>query len=214
MLNNIEAVIFDMDGTLVDSMWVWAQVDIDFLGERGIEVPADLGKEIEGLSFEQTADYFLERFPLDMSRDELMRIWVDMCHESYKNKVTFKPGAFEFLKYLKEKGIKTGIATSNARELVELVGNALGFLPYIDFIATSEDVPNGKPQPDIYLYVAKNLNVEPHHCLVFEDVPNGIRAGNAAMMKTCAVYDDFSACWDSEKKELADYFIHNYMELL
>lgn len=214
MLNNVKAVIFDMDGTLIDSMWVWAQIDIDFLGARGLEVPSNLQKEIEGLSFEQTADYFLKTFPLDMSRDELMQIWVDMCYDAYREKVTYKTGAFEFLKYLKEKGIKTGIATSNARELVELVGNSLGFLPYIDSIATSEDVPNGKPQPDIYLYVAKNLNVEPKNCLVFEDVPNGIRAGNAAGMKTCAVWDKFSEIFGDEKKELADYFIHSYMELL
>ncbi len=214
MLKNIEAVIFDMDGTLVDSMWVWAQVDRDFLGERGLEVPSDLGKEIEGLSFEQTADYFLNRFPLDMTRDELMKIWVDMCHEEYREKVGFKPGAFEFLKILKEKGIKTGIATSNARELVEIVGNSLGFLPYIDEIATSEDVPKGKPAPDIYLYVAEKLKVNPERCLVFEDVPNGLRAGNAAGMFTCAVWDEFSAAWDDEKKELSNYFIKTYTELL
>ena len=214
MLSNIEAVIFDMDGTIVDSMWVWAQVDIDFLGERGLEVPKDLAKAIDGFSFEQTADYFLKRFPLDMTRDELMQTWVDMCHESYRSKVNFKPGAFEFIKFLKEKGIKTGIATSNAKELVNLVGNSLGFLPYIDFIATSEDVPNGKPQPDIYLYVAKNLGIPPQNCLVFEDVPNGIRAGNSAGMKTCAVWDEFSAVWDDEKRSLANYFIHSYTELL
>lgn len=214
MLKNIDAVIFDMDGTLVDSMWVWAEVDRDFLGERGWEVPADLGKEIEGLSFEQTADYFLNRFPLDMTKEELMQIWVDMCHEAYRTKVLYKPGAFEFIKYLKEKGYKIGIATSNARELVDLVGNALGFLPYIDEIATSEDVPNGKPAPDIYLYVADKLNVSPERCLVFEDVPNGLRAGNAAGMFTCAVRDEFSAEWDDEKRELSNYFIQSYMELL
>lgn len=214
MFKNIEAVIFDMDGTLVDSMWVWAQVDVDFLGERNLEMPPNLQKDIEGLSFEQTADYFLEKFPLNMTRDELMTTWVNMCQQSYKTKVGYKPGAFEFLKYLKSQGIKTGIATSNARELVELVGTSLGFLPYIDAIATSEDVPNGKPAPDIYLNVAKQLGVEPKNCFVFEDVPNGIRAGIHAGMHTCAIYDKATEYADEEKRELADYYIKDYHQIL
>ena len=214
MFKNFDAVIFDMDGTLIDSMWVWAQVDRDFLGERGLEVPDDLGKEIEGLSFEQTADYFLNRFDLGLTRDNLMQIWVDMCHEAYRSKVGFKPGALEFLKYLKNKNVKIGIATSNARELVELVGNALGFLPYIDVIATSEDVPNGKPAPDIYLLVAKTLGVAPKHCLVFEDIMQGIHAGKAAGMHVCAVKDEFSINQEEEKYSSADWFINSFTELL
>lgn len=214
MLNNIDAIIFDMDGTLIDSMWVWTQVDIDFLSERGLEMPPTLQKDIEGYSFDQTAEHFLKVFPLNMDKETLKQIWIDMSMKAYVTDVPFKPGAFEFLKKVKEMGLKTGIATSNSRTLTEAVGNKLGFLPYIDCLITSEEVPNGKPAPDIYLTVAKELGVSPEKCLVFEDVPNGILAGKKAGMKTCAVWDDFSKYLDKEKKEMADYYIEDYYPLL
>lgn len=214
MLNNIDAIIFDMDGTLIDSMWVWTQVDKDFLGERGLSMPASLQKEIEGYSFDQTADYFLKTFPLDMDKETLKQIWIDMSFRAYETKVPFKPGALQFLKKVKEMGLKTGIATSNSRILTETVGKNLGFLPYIDCIITSEEVPNGKPEPDIYLTVAKRLCIPPDKCLVFEDIPNGILAGKRAGMKTCAVWDDFSRHLDEEKKSMADYYIKDYFDIL
>ena len=72
----------------------------------------------------------------------------------------------------------------------------------------------GKPEPDIYLHVAKKLGVEPEHCLVFEDIPAGITAGKRAKMTVCGVEDEFSLPWKEEKMELADYYVDNYFEVL
>lgn len=116
MLNEKKAVIFDLDGTLVDSMWMWKSIDIDFLGDRGIECPDDLQKDIEGMSFSETAFYFKERFKLEESLDEIKGIWVGMSIEKYRNEVPLKPGADKLLKYIAENGLKAGIATSNGRQ--------------------------------------------------------------------------------------------------
>lgn len=214
MLNQKKAVIFDLDGTLVDSMWMWKSIDIEFLGVRGIVCPDDLEREIEGMSFTETAFYFKERFHLEESLDAIKGIWTDMSLDKYKNEVPLKPGAGEFLAYLASQGIHTGIATSNGREMVDAVIESLKIGKYFKIVATSCEVAAGKPAPDIYLKVAKELDVLPSQCLVFEDVPAGILAGKRAGMTVCAVDDEFSRALEDEKRELADYFIYDYYQLL
>ena len=123
-------------------------------------------------------------------------------------------GAGEFLKELKRRGIKIGIATSNGREMVVAVLKALQIEEYFDVVTTACEVAAGKPAPDIYLKVAETLGAAPEDCLVFEDVPAGILAGKRAGMEVCAVEDDFSLSMTEEKKKLADYYIKDYDELL
>lgn len=212
MLKNKKAVIFDLDGTLLDSMWFWRQIDIDYLGSMGKELPDDLQASIAGMSFSETAIYFKERFALKESLDEIKHTWNCMAEEKYRH-VVCKPGALQFVKDLKKAGIKTGIATSNSIELATIGIEAAGLLPYLDEIHTSCEVKTGKPAPDIYLHVAKCLFVEPKDCLVFEDIKEGLMAGKAAGMTVCAVEDAFSASQREEKRQLADYYIESYDEI-
>ena len=121
MLDGKQAVIFDLDGTLVDSMWMWKDIDIEFLARYGYECPEDLQKAIEGMSFSETAVYFKERFALPIELDEIKRIWTEMSIDKYRNEVPLKPGAGEFLHRLKERGVALGIATSNGRDMVDAV---------------------------------------------------------------------------------------------
>lgn len=213
--NRIDVAIFDLDGTLIDSMWMWYRIDEEFLGQFGCPVPEDLQKSIEGMSFTETAEYFKKRFTfLPYSVEQLKTIWNQMAYEKYAHEVTTKPGLMEYLKFLKEKGIKTGIATSNSRELAETALRSLGIMPYFDSIRTSCEVEHGKPAPDIYLLVAKDLDAKPENCLVFEDVPAGLMAGNSAGMYTCAVADAFSAHMETEKRNLSKLWVNDYSELI
>lgn len=211
---DIKAVLFDLDGTLIDSMWLWKQIDIDYLGKHNLELPSDLQKDIEGMSFTETAIYFKERFHLPFSLDEIKNEWNEMAWYKYTHEVPLKDGVLLFLEYLRKNNIKMGIATSNSRELVDLVVDKLGIKEYFTSIRTSCEVTKGKPSPDIYLLVAKDLDVLPEECLVFEDVIHGIMAGLNAGMKVCAVYDDFSKDVTEEKIRLADYFINSYDEIV
>ena len=214
MLENIKAVIFDLDGTLVDSMWMWRDIDIEYLGRFGIPLPPTLQKDISGMSFSETAVYFKETFGIPDSLDEIKNTWNEMAFYKYTHDVPLKPGVLDFLKRLKAQGIRTGIATSNSKELVEAVVKSLNISEYFDEIHTSCEVAKGKPAPDIYLLVAECLEVEPARCLVFEDIEEGILAGKRAGMEVCAVEDDFSKNMETEKRELADYYIKDYFELL
>lgn len=214
MLKNIQSIIFDLDGTLVDSMWVWDEIDIEFLSKRGLNLPATYQKEIEGMSFTETAIYTKELFRLPESVEELKTIWNQMALEKYAKEVPLKPGAEAFLSYCRQQEISMGIATSNSRELVDAVAKAHNLTDYIQIIVTSCEVAKGKPAPDVYLEAAKRLETQPEHCLVFEDVPMGILAGKNAGMKVCAVKDACSEDQNDEKRHLADYYISSYQEVL
>ena len=214
MLENIKAVLFDLDGTLVDSMWMWKDIDIEYLEKRGFDLPGELQKDIEGMSLTETATYFKNRFELPESLEEIKKEWMNMARDKYCHQVPLKPGAKEFLLYLKEHQIRTGIASSNGIELVRAVLQAQGVDQYLDSVHTCCDVKRGKPNPDIYLLVAEELDVKPEECLVFEDIPMGILAGKRAGMRTCAVEDVFSRDQMNEKRQLADYYIQDYYDVL
>lgn len=214
MIKNIKACIFDLDGTLVDSMWMWPDIDREYLNRFGIEYDDNLKNEIDGISFHETSVYFKNKFGISDSVEKICKDWEDMAYDKYKYEVKEKPGCKKFLEHLRSKGIKMGIATSNNRSMVDVVLESLNMKDFFEVITTSDEVKRGKPAPDVYLTTANLLNVEPKNCLVFEDVVAGIMAGKSAGMKVCAIEDDFTKEVRQKKKELSDYYIVDYSELL
>ena len=214
MLKDIEAVLFDLDGSLVDSMWIWRDIDIEYLGKFGIPLPEKLQADIEGMIFTETAAYFKERFQIPDSVEQMKEDWNRMAWDKYTHQVPLKKGAREFVEHCQENGIKLGIATSNSRELVENVISVHGLMDYFDNIVTACEVDKGKPAPDVYLEAAKRCGAAPEKCLVFEDIVPGIMAGKSAGMKVCAVEDAYSRHQDAEKKRLSDYFITDYSDIV
>ncbi|WP_461810906.1 HAD family hydrolase [Faecalimonas sp.] len=214
MLENMKAVLFDLDGSLADSMWVWTTIDMEYIKEYQLEVPPHFYREMEGKSFTETAQYFLDVFPnLPFTLEELKQDWINRAYDKYTKEVKLKEGALDFLNMLKEQGILMGIATSNGRQLVEGFLKANQIETFFGTVWTSCDVCAGKPAPDVYLKAAESLQVSPEYCLVFEDVPMGILAGKNAGMKVCAVEDEFSKEQEKKKRELADYYIQNYNDI-
>lgn len=213
-LKNMKACIFDLDGTLVDSMWMWHAIDVEYLKKFGVACPDDLQKKIEGMSFTETAVYFRNRFGIPDSIEQIKHDWEEMSVDKYRCEVGFKPGAAAFLQAIRQRGIRTGIATSNGQKMVAAVLKSLGIADAFDTVVTACEVAAGKPSPDIYLRVSEILGVEPSACLVFEDIPAGILAGKRAGMTVCAVRDEFSAGMEEEKESLADAMIGDYRELL
>ena len=138
--------------------------------------------------------------------------WNRMAWDKYCNEVLPKEGVTDFLEYLKKNGIKTGIGTSNSIELTNAILDSKDLHKYFDVVITAREVKRGKPAPDIYLYVAEKLGVDPGECIVFEDLYQGILAGRNAGMKTCAVADHYSEyTWD-RKVEAADYAINSFTD--
>lgn len=209
-----KAFLFDLDGTLVDSMWIWKKIDIEYLGRFGLELPDNLQASIEGMSFSETALYFKERFSIPDSLEEMKADWNRMAWEKYTQEVPLKPGVRDFLTYYRARGVKMAVATSNSQELAEAVLAAHGLTDFFDTVVTGCEVAHGKPWPDIYLEAAARLGVNAGECLVFEDVVAGIQAGKSAGMKVAAVEDAYSLYQNLQKRELADYYITDYNLLL
>ncbi len=214
MLENVEGIIFDLDGTIVDSMGVWRAVDEEFLGRRGITLPEGLNKELESMEFTETARYFKRNFSLPETVEEIIGEWMEMVLEQYRDKVLLKPGLKGFLEYAQGKGIRMGVASSNHVDLVRAALDGHGIGSFFSVIVTCSEVERAKPEPDVYLEAARRLKIPAERCLVFEDIPVGIRAGKSAGMRTCAIQDDYSQEQDEEKRRLADHYIGSYTQVL
>lgn len=214
MKKDYQAVIFDLDGTLVDSMWIWEQIDIDFLEERGHELPVELQKDIEGCSFTETAHYFKDRFNLEEDIDTIKSIWIDMSRHFYEERIGLKKGVRAYLDMLKANNIPMGIATSNSRDLAEAVLKKNEIFDYFEVLVTSCDVKRGKPEPDVFLKAAELLSVNPNACLAFEDTHAGVIAGKKAGMDVIAIYDALSEEYMDEIKADADDYLMDYSNLV
>lgn len=213
-LDDYEAVIFDLDGSLVDSMWMWKAIDIEYLKNFGIEPPEDLQKQIGGRSFFETAVFFKDKFGLEDSIEKIGDDWNRMAWDKYTNEVPLKEGVAEFLSACEDRGIKLGIASSNSTELIEQVLFSHNIRKRFSSIKSGTEIQKGKPAPDVYLAVADELQVSPEKCLVFEDLVDGIKAGKNAGMTVVAVSDDYSRHSDDVKRSLADYYIEDYRGLV
>lgn len=213
-LKNIEGAVFDLDGTLLDSSWVWEKVDEKFLGDRGFQVPDDYVDEISPLGAERAAVYTIERFGLNEDKDDIVREWIKMAKKEYATEVVCKPYAKEFLEELNKLNIKMAVATSSDRELFMKTLEREGILKYFQKIVTVDEVERGKGYPDIYEEAARRIKVNPHKCLVFEDILAGVTGASLGEFNVVAVFDEKSKHNWEKIKSISKYSINDYKELL
>lgn len=209
-----QGAIFDLDGTLLDSMNVWRELDIEFLGRRGLEVPEDYLKSITAMGFEAAAEYTIKRFGFKETPQEIIDEWYAMALDAYSNTVVLKPGAKAYLGFLKSKGIKIASATASDSTLFIPALKRNGIYDLFDSFVTVRDVKRGKGFPDIYEKAAENLSLTAKDCVVFEDILKGIEGAKMGGFKAVAMYDAHSQCDWKEIKAIADIYICDFAELM
>ncbi len=214
MKMKIKGAIFDLDGTLLDSMWVWDQVDTDFLGSRGFEVPPDYQKAIAAMGFRETARYTIERFRLEEREEDIIREWNDMAARTYHEKVAIKPYVRQLLEQMKRDGIRLCVATASYASLFEMCLKRNGIYSYFQAFTETKEVKRGKGFPDIYIKAAEKIGCVPEECVVFEDIHQGILAAKEGGFYTVGVYEDKSAYSWADIVRDADAAIRGFDELL
>ena len=212
--HDIKAVIFDMDGTLIDSTGIWHEIDKEFFAKRGMELPKDYAQHIVHLGLTQAAVYTKETYHLNESIQDIMKEWHDMSIDMYKYHVPLKEGALELLRLFKSNGIKMAIATANDEPLYRPCIDRLGIGEYFDEIADVNTAKEGKQSAKIYLDLAKKLGSEPRNTLVLEDMPTCVKTAFKSGFLTVAVYDDASKAYDQEKKNNSHLFVKDFFEII
>lgn len=207
-------ILFDFDGTLVDSMNMWTDIDIEYLARFGHAYTSDLNAAIEGMSTKELCDYFRKRYQIPQTDEEMIAAWTEMSRHKYLHKIPLKEGASELLHYLKSIGVRMGIATSTELDILVPCLQCHGIDGYFETMTTTTEAGTGKPDPAVYLLAANRMGVDPAECLAIEDLPAGIIAAKKAGMTVVAVEDSFSSDRRELKAKLADRFIMSLSELL
>ncbi len=212
MFKETEGVIFDLDGTLVDSMWIWSKIDLDFINERKLSItPEELMGAVAHFSFLETAQYFKDRFNLPETKFEIARIWHGMAVKEYGENVRLKKGVREFLKLLKSKGIKMGVASSNAKDLVMTCLKANEIDEFFNVVVTTDEAgASSKSEPDVYLYAAEKMGIQPEKALVFEDVLHAMKGAKKAGMKVIGIRDIHSGAPEIEILNVCEVYLNDF----
>ena len=182
----IDAVVFDLDGVLIDSEPVWEEVRRGLVAEYGGHWAADAQRRLMGMSTQEWARYLSEDLGVGLPPDQVAALVIDRMGARYRQEIPFLPGAVESVRRLAGRW-PLGLASSAPAVLIETVLEAAGLRPYFQVTMSTEQVPHGKPAPDVYLAVTARLGVPPAGCAAIEDSSNGLRSAAAAGLRVIAI---------------------------
>jgi HAD superfamily hydrolase (TIGR01509 family) len=174
-----KAVLWDMDGTLIDSEPHWLKSERDLAAAHDAPWTEEDGKSLVGLSLGESSQIFREKTGLPLTNDQVIQHWTESVRAGLEKEIIWRPGAKELLQELRHRGVKTALVTMSLRSMALQVVDAMGFDAF-DVVVAGDDVVHGKPHAEPYLKAASLLGVEPKDCVAFEDSISGILSAEAA----------------------------------
>ena len=215
MTHQIKGLIFDYDGTLADSMWLWDKVDRNYIKNHHIETNIDIGQAVRNFSFRECADFFIREFHLTDPPEVIMAEWNAMALHAYGHDILLKDGVREFLEVCKKSGYPMAIVTSNHPENVKANLRLHGLSDYFSPIITADEAGYNKTQPELFSYAANAMHLSPSECVVFDDIYSAISAAKKAGLYTVGVFDARTTEEDTKNmKNAAHRYIRSFQELL
>lgn len=214
ILSDIEGAIFDMDGTLLDSMYAWNNVAKDYVLSLGFEPEADFNEKFLNYSLKQTVDYFREKYGLTLSEAEILGGLNKHVEHYYFDEVVTKDGVKELLEILKQNGTKMCVATATDKYLAEAALKRNGISEYFSRIFTCNEVGAGKSKPKIYDVSRDFLKTDIEHTYVFEDAFHAIITAEKAGYKVIGIKDSFQKADINDISAHCEVFVNSPAELL
>lgn len=211
---SIKAVIFDVDGLLIDSEPYWKKTTETFFAKHNKPFKQEVHQYLHGRGLRDTIEYFKREHGFVGDTDELIAKRREMLYEYLLPNVTLMEGAEKLIRSLHKEGLPLAIATSgHTRDRTKLLLQKLGLEDIFSVLVSGDDVTNAKPAPDIFLLAAQLLGVDPRQCLVLEDAPNGVLAGKAAGMVVYGVNKN-EEIYFRLKEVKPDKLLHSLLELV
>ncbi len=213
ILSNITGAIFDLDGTILDSMFIWNEIGYKFLENKKIQAPPGADKEFIKMSLKQAAEYYIEHFDNTATIKDIIGDINKLVEGFYFNEVIVKPGIIEFLEHLKNRGVKMCVATATDRYLVEKALERNGILHYFSEIYTCNSVGAGKDTPVIYETALAHLGTDKATTFVFEDALYAIKTAHKAGFNVVGISDVSEPEKPEIIKSFCNIYIDNYSEI-
>jgi HAD superfamily hydrolase (TIGR01509 family) len=213
-LQQKKLVIFDFDGTLLDSMPMWAHIGTDYITSKGILPPPDLEETLISKTLEESGEYYIRELGLPMTVPEYLDDLFTYIEDAYAHRIPLKAGALDFVRMVAEQGKARCILTTTMRRCVLEAMKNHGLDQYIDTLYTCGELGMSKKTPDIYTWTVKAMGAAPEDTVLFEDAHFAIRSGKEAGLTVVSVYDDSVAEEQEFIRKYADFMIHDFRELV